>query len=60
MYFGKMEEKYFCGEDWTREIKLKLLRKTTVLAQRLPRDFTASDSLCRAPPYAQALVASSI
>jgi hypothetical protein len=26
--FGKMEDEYFCAEDWTGEIRLKLLRKS--------------------------------
>jgi hypothetical protein len=28
-----MEEKYFCTEGWTGQIRLKLLREIAVLAQ---------------------------
>jgi hypothetical protein len=35
MDFGKMEVEYFCGEDWTGEIRLRLLRKIVLLAQQI-------------------------
>ncbi len=35
MDFGKMEEEYFCVEDWTGVIRLKWLRKIKVLAQQI-------------------------
>jgi hypothetical protein len=34
MNFGKMEEEYFCVEDWTGGDRLKLLKKIEVSAQR--------------------------
>ena len=34
MIFWKTEEKYFCAEGWTGQIRLKLLTEIGVLAQR--------------------------
>ena len=34
MIFWKTEEKYFCAEGWTGQIRLILLTKIAVLAQR--------------------------
>ena len=33
MNFGKMEEEYFCAEDWTGVIGLRRFRKIAVLAR---------------------------
>jgi hypothetical protein len=36
--FRKTEVKYFCGEDWTGQIRLKLLGKIAILERRFLPD----------------------
>ena len=41
-----MEAKYFCAEDWTGVIGLRLLRKIAVLAQQILMRYVGAGDLC--------------